>query len=543
MRSLKGHLLLGGIVCAAVMVALAAGLWLNVDAMLTRAQAMHAASGLLAQQGRGDMAHDAIKAEVMHELVRRSHHPQAPARRAAFEREAGTLRAMLQSLARQRQATDVAAAAAQALPVAERYIATGRRIVDAPALVPATADVDAFEADYQHLVQRLEAVGALARVGIDRAALAASRTAAAATLGAAMAIAIAVLGIGVLWLPIRRVLARLHLLLASVEQVSRDHTDLTSRVDVGVTPDEVGAAASAFNRYLESLRTIIGDVSLATSRLHTSVGNMSNLAHDADAQTQVATQRVAVVNRSVEAMDESAHGVAGHARTTALSTRSTNQLTMDGERVVQESIDTMTQLLANVDRATRTIRQLSAESDRVGSVVQVISDITEQTSLLALNAAIEAARAGENGRGFAVVAGEVRSLAGRTRDSTAEITRIIGRLQQQVRQVVDDMETGLATTQACQQHAHAAGEAFAQIRIATATMADLNLQVANAAERQSGEASSIRAHMQEVHELTVSTKALAMRILDAASSAAGVAESLEGTVTRFRTTSARVELF
>ncbi len=543
MRNLKSRLLLGMVVCAALMLALASGLWLNTERMLARSDEMHAASQLLAHQGRADMAHDALKAEVMHEVVRRMHSPAAPSRAADFTRHATLLRSALETIARQHHEPEVARAAADALPLARHFIVAGKQILDTPGATPSGSALAVFERDYALLVHHLARIGVLTEAHIQGIALAAARTAATARLGALIAVVIAVVGIAVLWLPIRHVLARLRALLASLVLVSRDHTDLTGRVDVGGAADEVGDAAGAFNRHLESLRTTIGDISLATARLHTSVGSVSNLAREAHARTEATTGQLAMISHAVEALDGSDRQVAEHARQSARSTSSTGSLTMDGERVVHQSITAMNDLAANVDHAMRTIRQLSQESDRVGSVVQVISDITEQTNLLALNAAIEAARAGENGRGFAVVAGEVRSLAGRTRESTAEITRIIGRLQMQVRQVVADMETGLETTRACQTHASAAGEAFGQIRAAIADMAALNLLVSGGAEAQSLAASGIDDRMREVHGLARDTHAIALRIMEAASTATTVAEGLEGTVTRFRTTSAVVELF
>jgi methyl-accepting chemotaxis protein len=546
MMSLKGHVVLGGVLCGSILLALAVGFWMTIDLLLGSAERVNASVELLVHQGKGHMAHDAVKAEVMDEIVRRQLYPGSPSRRAEFESNCEQLLGSFDAIRRQEASAASAASAEHAWPTLQNYVVSGRALFNEQGRRVDPVKLQAFQQDYDRLVVLLGDVGDAVGAEIERDHAAGNATAESARRGALIAVSVSLLGLVGLSLPMRRVLARLRVLMRSVDQVSRDLTDLTCRVDVGHAGDEVGATAEAFNRYLDSLRSIIREISQASTRLHASVGNMSNLASVAGAQTNTVVERVAAANGSVESMAASAVGVVQRASTSARSTGETTQLTTNGEQVLREAIASMSQLAASVERASATIQALSRESDQVGSVVRVIREIAEQTSLLALNAAIEAARAGENGRGFAVVAGEVRSLAARTQESTTEITRIIGRLQQQVGAAVSEMQDGLVATATCREHASAAGAAFTRIRSAIGTVAALNQEVEGAAGSQSMEASSVLAHMHDVHELTTGTQTLAAQILVAAGVAASVAEGLASTVTRFRTTGPEdeaVELF
>jgi methyl-accepting chemotaxis protein len=148
-------------------------------------------------------------------------------------------------------------------------------------------------------------------------------------------------------------------------------------------------------------------------------------------------------------------------------------------------------LADEVEQGAAVMHALDDDSQQIGSVLDVIRGIAEQTNLLALNAAIEAARAGEQGRGFAVVADEVRTLASRTQQSTEEIHAMIERLQARSREAVGAMETGRNDARACATRAAEAEEALAQITAAAFRINEMNAQIATASEEQNATAESI----------------------------------------------------
>jgi methyl-accepting chemotaxis protein len=150
------------------------------------------------------------------------------------------------------------------------------------------------------------------------------------------------------------------------------------------------------------------------------------------------------------------------------------------------------------------VEGLSRSSQQIGSVLEVIRSIADQTNLLALNAAIEAARAGEAGRGFAVVADEVRSLAKRTQDSVEEIRQVIEGLQSGTREVVGTMATSHEQAQNSVRQVELAVSALRRISAAVGMITDMNLQIASAAEEQSLVAEEINSNVAAIRDVTES---------------------------------------
>ncbi len=243
--------------------------------------------------------------------------------------------------------------------------------------------------------------------------------------------------------------------------------DLTVR-SAATSNDEVGLLAAAFNTMADQISGIIVRVKSASTALAESVRNVqreSALVHAGSETQSEAASRVAAALEEVSASLES---VAANAHDSQNLSKRTNDLSARGESVAIAAADETAAIAAAVRETAGAIGQLSQRSEEISKVVNVIKGIAEQTNLLALNAAIEAARAGEQGRGFAVVADEVRQLAERTGQSTIEIGRMIGAIQQETDGAVHGMRASSERVDAGVKLVHEAVTALKEIRVAAA---------------------------------------------------------------------------
>ncbi|WP_412547784.1 methyl-accepting chemotaxis protein [Pseudomonas sp. PDM14] len=197
-------------------------------------------------------------------------------------------------------------------------------------------------------------------------------------------------------------------------------------------------------------------------------------------------------------MSATAQEVARHAAEAARAADEADTSAQQGEKVMQATIHTITGIRGEIANTAEVIRRLEADSGRIGKVLEVIRGIAEQTNLLALNAAIEAARAGEQGRGFAVVADEVRTLAQRTAESTAEIHQIIDTVQTGAVNAVRAIENGQNRSEEGVTQVTAAGATLQRITSAVEAIRDMNRQIATAAEEQTSVAEDISRNLTEI---------------------------------------------
>ncbi|WP_410896973.1 methyl-accepting chemotaxis protein [Pseudomonas guariconensis] len=203
-------------------------------------------------------------------------------------------------------------------------------------------------------------------------------------------------------------------------------------------------------------------------------------------------------------MSATAHDVAHNAAQAAQAARGADQATREGLELVAATRQAIDRLADDMDTAMGQARSLAGRSEQIGSVLEVIRAIAEQTNLLALNAAIEAARAGEAGRGFAVVADEVRSLAQRTQVSVEEIRQVIEGLQQGTHDVVGAMNESQRQAQDSATRMEQALPALQRIGEAVAVISDMNLQIASAAEEQSAVAEEVNRNVAGIRDVTES---------------------------------------
>ncbi len=309
--------------------------------------------------------------------------------------------------------------------------------------------------------------------------------------------------------------------------------DLSARVDYS-SRDEMGHIANSVNRIAESFHNMVDEVKEAVSRLASAAEETSAVTTQTTSGINQQMSETSQVATAINQMNATVHEVARNAIDAANAARDADNIFIQGKQVIDGVIEAIGNLANEVESAATVIQELEVESKSIASVLDVIKGIAEQTNLLALNAAIEAARAGEQGRGFAVVADEVRTLAGRTQESTQEIEVMISRLQTGSNNAVRAMASGKEMTQVGVEKAGAAGEALSSINSAVEHITAVNTQIASAAEEQSAVTEEINRSIMSINEVAEQTATGAQQTSAASDELARLAEQLKGLVSHFK---------
>ncbi len=280
--------------------------------------------------------------------------------------------------------------------------------------------------------------------------------------------------------------------LKQVIQHARNIAEGNLSVDIEVQrTDEVGQLLTAMQAMSLSLREMVGRLQGGVTQISASAQSLSAVTEQTRQGVNGQKEETDQVATAMSEMTATVHDVARNAEAAASSAEEADKRVTSGTEVVQQTLARINQLAAAMATTTQSIEQLSEDAQRIDSVLDVIKSVAEQTNLLALNAAIEAARAGEQGRGFAVVADEVRALAKRTQQSTAEIEGLIATLREGVRRSVEDMsKSGVLVEQTVQDASQTEG-ALKGIAGSVTLIFEMNQQIAAAAEQQSAVAEEI----------------------------------------------------
>ncbi|WP_425414157.1 methyl-accepting chemotaxis protein [Pseudomonas cremoricolorata] len=284
----------------------------------------------------------------------------------------------------------------------------------------------------------------------------------------------------------------------------------------------------------QGLRQLIGGIGDGVTQIASAAEELSAVTGQTSAgvnSQKVETDQVAT---AMNEMAATVQEVARNAEQASEAALMADQQARQGDQVVGEAIAQIERLASEVLNSSEAMNELKSESEKIGSVLDVIKSVAQQTNLLALNAAIEAARAGEAGRGFAVVADEVRSLAQRTQQSTEEIEELIASLQHGTQRVAGVMDASRGLTDSSVELTRRAGGSLETITRTVSSIQAMNQQIATAAEQQSAVAEEINRSVMNVRDISDQTAAASEQTASSSVELARLGSHLQGLVARFR---------
>ena len=277
--------------------------------------------------------------------------------------------------------------------------------------------------------------------------------------------------------------------------------DLTARVHIA-GKDEMADIGSGLNHMVQAFGESLAQVERSSSSVSDAATRLSASIDRAKLSMNAQQGETEQVATAINEMTASVADVAQNTEGAARAAEQASQASGKGLGVMQQTRQTIEALAGEVDLSAQKVAALAVHSQEIGGVIEVIRNIADQTNLLALNAAIEAARAGEQGRGFAVVADEVRTLASRTQNSTAEIQRIIQQLQTATNAAVEQMKAGKERAQDCLTSADQTSSSLDAINEGVESIVGMNTQIASAAVQQHAVSEDINRNVTEIRNGT-----------------------------------------
>ncbi|SFD09305.1 methyl-accepting chemotaxis protein [Pseudoalteromonas denitrificans] len=293
-----------------------------------------------------------------------------------------------------------------------------------------------------------------------------------------------VLGCFAMMLISKKITGTLYILIDRLKDIAHGDGDLTQRISVS-SKDQTGRLAGLINHFIDKLQIMITDISMITTEVDKNSIQGKETSHEASSRLDRQTAELNSLTVAAHEMSTTASEVANAALQASKAVQTAQDDCSNGVELATSTTRFIEGLYDSLSEAEIKTNSLSESAANIESILSVIGGIAEQTNLLALNAAIEAARAGEQGRGFAVVADEVRTLAGRTQQSTEEIRKMIELLTGNTKGVVNMMAQSLEKVSSCVGSARSAEDAFKGINSSIDVINMQNTQMAAAAEEQS----------------------------------------------------------
>ena len=342
-----------------------------------------------------------------------------------------------------------------------------------------------------------------------------------------------IITIGLLFFLFRQLISRRLVEISNaMKEISDGDGDLSQRLPTS-TNDEVGRITQSFNHFVEKLENSLKQISTQTHQLADTAQGLISTTEQLQQETLCQQQETDQVATAMNEITATVQEVANFAATTASSADATNQETKNGREIVADNMQSVEKLSKEIAEAAEVVANLEADSQNIGSVLDVIRGIAEQTNLLALNAAIEAARAGEQGRGFAVVADEVRTLASRTQSSTEEIQQMIEQLQQRTKVAVSSITKGNDSLQNSLEHASHTNDVICSIADSITNIHNLNTQIATAAEEQTAASEEVNRNIHNIADVATRSSESSMQLLRSAEDINHVVSAINKQLKRF----------
>ena len=331
---------------------------------------------------------------------------------------------------------------------------------------------------------------------------------------------------------ISRMMNGMVLLRDAMRSMSVGSGDLTVSLAVD-SNDEVGQTKDSFNRFLATLRGMVGEVKGNAVKL---LDGIEQVGKETDQVSEGSKQQANFANATAAAVEEMTASVGQIAD----SARNAEQMTREAGRVSQQLVgdvrDTSNEIALisdTIEQLETVLKGLDSRSMEINNIVGVIKDVSDQTNLLALNAAIEAARAGEQGRGFAVVADEVRKLAERTGVSTVEIGSMIRLIQDETKSAVSSMESAVQQVHRGVEKSRAVTQSIEQIEKSSQEVEKALSSIATATAEQSTASHEIAKNIERIHEMTESSDASIQKTQTETNKLRNLAHELRGLMDKF----------
>lgn len=319
-------------------------------------------------------------------------------------------------------------------------------------------------------------------------------------------------------------------LMLEVDPISQG--DLTVRAKV--TPDEIGTIADSYNAIVDNLRKIVVQVQAAADQVDETTQSNESAVQNLSLEALQQAEEIAIALQQIEGLTETVQRVATNAEQATVAVQRAAQTVESGDQVMNRTVDGIQAAQATVAETARKVEYLGEVSQKISTIVDLISGFAAQTNMLALNASIEASRAGEEGRGFAIVANEVRALAQNSAQATSEVKRLVASIQAATEEVITAMETGTEQVATGAKLVDETRQSLNQITAASAEIRQLVEAIAETTVMQTQSSETVAQTMTHVAIIANHTSQEAIQVFDSFKELRAIAQALQSEVDRFK---------